>query len=251
MIDDMRGQVAIATGGGSGIGRAVALQLAARGAKIAVADIRIAQAEAVRREVQAAGSEGLACRVNVAVSADVEQAVAQVMERFGRIDILVNCAGIYQVGQIADISESDWDRVLDINLKGTFLFCKHVAPVMLAQHAGAIVNTSSISGRTKSTLAGVNYVASKAGIIGLTMCLANQLAADGIRVNCVAPGTTDTPMTSAIFSAEDAARFRSSIPLGRMGQPEEIAAAIVFLASPAASFITGETLNVNGGAFMV
>lgn len=248
---DMRGQIAIVTGGGSGIGRAVSLKLAERGVKVAVADIRLEQAEAVVDEVQATGSEGLACRVNVAASSDIEQAVRQVLERFGRIDILVNCAGIYQVGPIGRISESDWDRMIDINLKGVFLFCKHVVPVMEKQGGGVIVNTSSISGRTRSTLAGVNYVAAKAGIIGLTMCLANQLAAQGIRVNAVAPGATDTPMTSAIFSPDDAARFRAQIPLGRMGTPDEIAAAIVFLASPDASFITGETLNVNGGAFMV
>ncbi len=248
---DMRGQVAIVTGGGSGIGRAVCLRLAQRGVKVAVADIRIDQAESVEEEVRSAGSEGLACRVNVAASSDIEQTVRQVREHFGRIDILINCAGIYQIGPITQISESDWDRMLDINLKGVFLFCKAVVPVMQEQGGGVIVNTSSISGRTKSTLAGVNYVAAKAGIIGLTMCLANQLAAQGIRVNAVAPGTTDTPMTSALFTPEDAARFCTQIPLGRMGTADEIAAAVVFLASPDASFITGETLNVNGGAFMV
>jgi 3-oxoacyl-[acyl-carrier protein] reductase len=250
-MDNMQGRTAIVTGGGSGIGRAVCLQLAARGVGLAIVDIRLEQAESVAAEVAAAGGEALACRANVSASGDVAAVVQQVISRFGRIDILVNCAGIYQVGPITAISEDDWDRVLDINLKGAFLFCKKVAPVMQAQGGGAIVNTSSISGRTKSTLAGVNYVASKAGIIGLTMCLANQLAGDGIRVNCVAPGTTDTPMTSVVFSAADAEHFKTSIPLGRMGQPEEIAAAIVFLASPAASFITGETINVNGGAFMM
>jgi len=251
MPDDMRGQTAIVTGGGSGIGRAVCLQLAERGVHVAVADVRIEQAKAVAAEIAAPGGLALACRANVADSADVAAAVDQVMAWRQRIDILVNCAGIYQVGGINDISEADWDRVLAVNLKGAFLMCKAVAPIMQAQGGGAIVNTSSISGRTKSTLAGVNYVASKAGVIGLTMCLANQLAVHGIRVNCVAPGTTDTPMTSVVFSAGDAAGFRSSIPLGRMGRPDEIAAAIVFLASPAASFITGETVNVNGGAFMV
>ena len=157
---------------------------------MAVADIRLEQAEGVVVEVQAAGSQGLACKVNVASSSDVEQTVQRVLDHFGRIDILVNCAGIYQIGPISQISESDWDRMIDINLKGVFLFCKHVAPVMEKQGRGVIVNTSSISGRTKSTLAGVNYVAAKAGIIGLTMCLANQLAAQGIRGHTPFPAPT-------------------------------------------------------------
>ncbi len=251
MADDLADRVALVTGGGSGIGRATCLQLAGRGAHVAVADVRMEQAQATAAEIRSMGGQAEPFAVNVADSASVADCVSRVVSWRGRINVLVNCAGVYQVGPITSISDADWDRVLDINLKGTFLMCRQVVPIMQAQHDGAIVNTSSISGRTKSTLAGVNYVASKAGIIGLTMCLANQLAADGIRVNCVAPGTTDTPMTSVVFSQADAAAFRASIPLGRMGRPDEIAAAIVFLASPAASFITGETVNVNGGAFMV
>jgi len=251
MNGDMRGQVAIVTGGGSGIGRAVCLQLAGRGVLVAVTDIRLPSAQQVADDIVSRGGEAAAYQANVTLNGDVENVVQQVVQRFSRIDILVNCAGIYQVGPIASVSENEWDRVIDTNLKGTFLFCKAVVPVMQRQGRGAIVNLSSISGRTKSTLAAVNYVASKAGVIGLTMALANQLAADGIRVNCVAPGTIDTPMTSSVFSADDVERFRRQIPLGRMGQPDEVAAAIVFLASPEASFITGETLNVNGGAFMV
>jgi NAD(P)-dependent dehydrogenase (short-subunit alcohol dehydrogenase family) len=251
MNTDMQGQVAIVTGGGSGIARAACLKLAGRGARVAVADIRLDQAQQTAAAIKQQGGEAIACGVNVASSADVHDMVSRVLEAYQRTDILVNCAGVYQVGPITSISEDDWDRMLDINLKGTFLTCKEVVPLMQAQGGGVIVNTSSISGRTKSTLAAVNYVASKAGIIGLTMCLASQLAASGIRVNCVAPGTTETPMTMSVFSTENAANFRKTIPLGRMGQPEEVASAIAFLASAEASFITGETVNVNGGAFMV
>ncbi len=251
MTNDMQGQVALVTGGGSGIGRATCLKLAGRGVKVVVADVRPDHALEVAREVEAAGSEAIAYRVDVSSHGDVQQAVRHTMERFQRIDILINCAGIYQVGPITDISESDWDRVLDINLKGVFLLCKAVVPIMQRQGGGAIVNLSSISGRTKSVLAGVNYTASKAGVIGLTMCLANQLAGDGIRVNCVAPGAIDTPMTRGTLAAEGLERLRQTIPLGRLGRPDDAAAAIVFLASPEASFVTGETVNVNGGAFMV
>lgn len=250
-MDAMHGQVALVTGGGSGIARAACLQLSARAVQVVVADIRLAQAQATADEITGQGGEALALAVNVASSGDVHELFRKALDRFGRIDILVNCAGAYQVGPITAVSEEDWDRLIDINLKGTFLTCKEAAEVMQRQGGGVIVNTSSISGRTKSTLAACNYVASKAGIIGLTMCLASQLAAANIRVNCVAPGTTETPMTMSVFTESDAAGFRKTIPLGRMGKPEEIASVIVFLASPAASFITGETVNVNGGAFMV
>jgi len=246
----MADQVAVVTGGGSGIGRATCLELARRGASIAVADLALERARSVAAEVAALGVASFAAQVDVASSASVSQCVAAVLDRFGRIDLLVNSAGIYQTGAIGEISEADWDRVLAVNLKGAFLMCKAVVPIMQKQHAGAIINVSSISGRTKSLLAGVNYTASKAGLIGLTMCLANQLASDGIRVNAVAPGTIDTPINANLTPAELEA-LAQRCPLGRIGRPEEVAAAIAFLASPEASYITGETVNVNGGAFMI
>jgi 3-oxoacyl-[acyl-carrier protein] reductase len=247
---DMQGQVAVVTGGGSGIGRCVCLQLAERGARVAVLDISTEGAARVAQEVADQGGQAVPLTVDITSNERVIETVEAIRDLWGRIDILVNSAGIYKVGTIFEISEADWDRMLSINLKGAFLVCKAVAPYMRAQGSGAIVNVASISGRTKSRFAGPHYVASKAGIIGLTMCLANQLAEHGIRVNAVAPSTADTPMID-FLSAEERAALGAQSPLGRLAKPEEVAAAIVFLASPAASFINGDTLNVNGGAFMI
>ncbi len=250
MDTSLTGKIALVTGGGSGIGRATCLQLGRMGAKVAAADLSLPGAQATVEQMAAEGLTGAAHPVDVSSAEQVHCLVEAVCDRWGGIDVLANTAGIYQVGGIDDIGEADWDRVLGVNLKGAFLLCRAVVPVMRARGGGAIVNLSSISGRTKSDLAGVNYVASKAGIIGLTMCLGNQLARDGIRVNCVAPGTTDTPMVANV-GEEGRAILTKRVPLGRLGRPDEIAAAVAFLASPAASYITGETLNVNGGAFMV
>jgi NAD(P)-dependent dehydrogenase (short-subunit alcohol dehydrogenase family) len=246
----MEGQRAIVTGGGGGIGKAACAQLAARGARVAVFDVDRAKAQETAASLAAAGSESMACPVDISDRAQVAGAVGCVLDAYGGIDLLVNCAGLYRIGTIGDISEEDWDHMLGVNLKGPFLLCQAVVPIMQRQGRGAIVNVSSISGRTTSMLAGVHYVASKAGIIGLTMCLANQLAAGGIRVNCVAPGSVDTPMLD-FLEPEQKGRLAGRVPMGRLARPEEVAAAIVFLASPEASYITGETLNVNGGSFMV
>ena len=246
----MEGMAAIVTGGGGGIGKATCAQLAARGVRVAVLDVDPARAQETVADLAADGSPSIARQVDISDSAQVDRAVACVVDAYGGIDILVNCAGLYRVGTIGDVSEEDWDAMLGVNLKGPFLLCKAVIPIMQPQGSGAIVNVSSISGRTTSMLAGVHYVASKAGIIGLTMCLGNQLAAEGIRVNCVAPGAVDTPMLD-FLEPEQKGRLAGRVPLGRLADPDEIAAAIVFLASPAASYITGETLNVNGGSFMV
>ncbi|HEU5314498.1 MAG TPA: SDR family NAD(P)-dependent oxidoreductase, partial [Chloroflexota bacterium] len=168
----------------------------------------------------------------------------------GRIDVLVNCAGIYRIGEIDAVDAAAWDQMLDINLRGTFLACRAVLPGMRERGRGCIVNLSSISGRTRSTLASPAYVASKAGVIGLTMTLAAQNARHGIRVNAVAPGPVDTEMIRGL-PADLQPTVVAAIPMGRLGTAAEIARCIAFLASEGAAFITGETLNVNGGAFMV
>jgi 3-oxoacyl-[acyl-carrier protein] reductase len=248
----LNGKVALITGAAGGIGREAALLLAGEGARIAAADIdepRVrATAEAVNGERP--GAEALAIRLDVTDEASVAGAVAEVERRFRRVDVLVNCAGIYRIGEIAAVDPAAWDQLLDINLRGTYLTCRAVLPGMLARRAGSIVNLASISGRTKSTLAAPSYVASKAGVIGLTMVLASQHAAQGVRVNAVAPGPADTDMIRGL-PAELQPRLIATIPMGRLATAREVAQAIAFLASDAASFITGETLNVNGGAFMV
>jgi 3-oxoacyl-[acyl-carrier protein] reductase len=244
------GRVALVTGAGGGIGRETAMLLAQEGAKIAAADVRLEAAEATVSAVRAAGGYSAALEVDVTSAESVERLITQVEDEVGPIDVLVNCAGIYRVGDYTAVDPLAWHQLLEINLTGTFLACRAVLPGMIARRRGSIVNLASISGRTKSTLAAPSYVASKAGVIGLTMSLASQSAASGVRVNAVAPGPTDTEMIRGLPS-DLQAKLIPTIPMGRLATAREVASAIVFLASDAASFITGETLNVNGGGFMV
>jgi len=250
----LRDRVALITGGGGGIGRETAALLAREGVKVAAADVRLEPAEetveVVRRAGSNGGADGAAFALDVTSEVSVANVVAGVERQFGRIDVLVNCAGIYRIGDYTAVDPAAWRQLLDINLTGTYLMCRAVLPGMIARRRGRIVNLTSISGRTQATLAAPSYAASKAGLIGPTLSLASQSAAHGVRVNAVAPGPTDTDMTRGL-SDEERSRLLPTLPLGRMATPHEIANAIVFLASDAASFITGETLNVNGGAFMV
>jgi len=250
IVGRLEKKIALVTGGGSGIGRSIAIRFAHEGADVSVVDIDVEAAQAVARRVEAEGRKALAVRADVSCPSDVSRAVDRTVHEFGGVDILVNVAGIYQVGTIEEVSEEDWDRVLDTNLKGVFLFCKAVIPILRARRGGSVVNISSISGRTKSVRASPNYVASKAGVIGLTMALAAQYAEFNVRVNCVAPGATDTEMLS-ILPREELGAIKTTIPLGRLAEPEEIAQAVLFLASDEASFVTGQTLSVDGGSFMI
>jgi NAD(P)-dependent dehydrogenase (short-subunit alcohol dehydrogenase family) len=246
---ELAGKIALITGAGGGIGRETALLFAEEGMAVAAADVRLAGAAATAEEVRRTGGEALAIAVDVADPASVEAAVAAA-EGLGPLDVLVNCAGIYRVGGVESVAPEQWDDLLDVNLKGTFLTCRAVLPRMLARGRGSIVNLSSIAGRTRSTLAAPSYVASKAGVIGLTMSLAAQAAPHGVRVNAVAPGPADTDMIRSL-PPDLQARLLPAIPMGRLATAREVAQAITFLSSGAAAFITGETLNVNGGAFMV
>ena len=245
----LRDKVALITGGAGGIGQETARLLLDEGASVALADLASPRLEESLSAL-GAGERAMAIELNVTDEASVENAVRRAAQWRGRIDVLVNSAGIYRIGQIADVDPAAWDQLLDINLRGTYLTCRAVLPGMLERKSGSIVNLSSISGRTKSFLATPSYVASKAGVIGLTMALASQSAAGGVRVNAVAPGPVDTEMIRGLPD-ELKPGLVASIPMGRLGTAREIAQAIVFLASDAAGFITGETLNVNGGAFMV
>lgn len=241
----LSGRVALVTGGARGIGRAIALALAGAGADVAVGyRERADAADATARDLEALGVRALALQGDVARREDVRALIAATRERLGGVHVLVNNAGVLQQKPLADITDSDWDRVLDVNLKGVFMCCQEVLPVMAEQGGGRIINIASSGGQLGGPLA-VHYSASKAGVISLTRSLA-RVAAPSIIVNCIAAGLIDTEMTQAELASLQGREKLSQVPLARPGLPEEVAAAALFLASTA-SYMTGQTLNVNGG----
>ncbi|MCR5031017.1 MAG: 3-oxoacyl-[acyl-carrier-protein] reductase [Selenomonadaceae bacterium] len=243
------GKCALVTGASRGIGRAVALKLASEGAKVALNYAgNEAAAEAVKQEIEAAGGEAILVKANVADEAAVQEMVQKTTDAFGRIDILVNNAGITRDGLLARMKEEDWDAVLSTNLKGVFLATKAVAKVMMKQRAGRIVNMASVVGITGNA-GQANYAAAKAGVIGFTKTIAKELASRGVTANAVAPGFIATDMT-AVLSDKAKEAALTGIPLGRMGTPEDVSAAVLFLVSDQASYITGQVLNVDGGMVM-
>jgi len=239
-------RIAKVTGSGQGIGRGVALCLARAGAHVVIADQAPERIAPVVAEVEGIGVQALGIPTDVSRSDDIQRMIQRTIERFGKIDILVNNAGKVLVKPMVEQSETDWDHVVDTNLKGVFLCCRYVVPEMIARKRGAIVNIASIAA-FHVTVPHVPYAASKAGVVALTRDLAYEVARYGIRVNAIAPGPIQTPMSQAV-SAEQRQGIIRSVPLGRMGQPEDIGEAAAFLASDAASFITGVTLPVAGGS---
>jgi len=240
-------QVALITGGGNGIGRAVAHRMAAGGMAVIVADYDHAAAEKVGGEVKSAGGKAEALAIDVTVAREIKAVVTDVTKRYGRIDVLANIAGgSFYTKRIEEFTWAEWKEVVDVNLKGTFLMCREVAPIMRKQKSGRILNTASNYGVTGSALR-TPYAASKAGIIAFTKTLAQELAPDGILVNTVAPGPTDTPRVMGKESPEARRQRWSDIPLGRTGKPEDIAEAFYFLTTPESAWITGQTFHVNGG----
>jgi len=242
--------VALITGGANGIGRAVSLKLASQGIAVAIADWDAKAAEETRAAIISQGGKAEAFRVDVRRAAEVKEVVSGVLSRHGRIDILANIAGgsIHRK-PIEELSWAEWKEVLDINLKGTFLFCREVAPIMMRQKKGRIVNTASNYGVTGSALR-TPYSAAKAGVIGFSKSLALELAPYEVRVNVVAPGPTDTPRVMANWTPELRKQREAEIPRRRMGRPDDLAEAFYFLCSAESAWMTGQTLHVNGGLVM-
>lgn len=243
------GEVAIITGAAQGIGKAIAQALCKQGAKAAVLDIDAQKGQECVREIIAAGGDAQFFACDVASVDEIKASVQAVADAFGRIDILVNNAGILHTTPIEDIVEEEWDRICDVNLKSVFFMSQQVLPYMKQQKSGKILNISSVAGRMGGKANGLGYTATKAGMIGLTYGFATRLAKHNINVNVIAPGTTQTDILKAI-APDKLEALSDSIPLNRLGRPEEIADAAVFLVSKQASFITGAVLDINGGMFV-
>lgn len=245
MVQD---RVALITGASRGIGRSIALALAAQGAKIVAVDVDLQATEEFVAELKAAGTEAVAVQGNVTVADDVDAMVKTAKETFDRIDILVNNAGITRDGLLLRMKEADWDAVLDVNLKGAFLCTRAVSKLMSKQRNGRIINIASVVGQMGNA-GQANYCASKAGLMGLTRSNARELAKRNITVNAVAPGFIATAMTDAL--PEDKKKeLADQIPLERLGSAEDIANAVVFLAADNSGYITGQVIGVNGGMYM-
>jgi len=237
-------KVAIVTGGAQGIGKSIAQKLAKLGAQVVIADVNIEKAEKTAAEIRAAGFLCDAVYANLAIMKDIDNLVSYTVQKYQSIDILVNNAGISKQVDIFDLSEEEYDKVMIVNLKSMIFLTKKVMAVMMKKHSGKIVNIASLAGERGGLFAGIHYSASKAGVIVATKCLALKGGKYNINVNSVAPGLIDTELAEKLkFSTNE-------IPLGRLGSPDEVADGVVFLASDMASYITGATLDINGGIFM-
>jgi len=250
----LRGKTALVTGGGRGIGRAIALGLAQEGAQVAVLDILADNAAAVAREIEATGVKALALPADLTRRAQVDRAVADTLAQFGQIDILVNNAGWDRMELFLDSEEETWDKIIAINFKGILYVCKAALPSMVARGQGKVISIASDAGRAGSTGEAV-YAGTKGAIIAFSKTLAREMARHKITVNVVCPGLTETPLLQSIREQSPKTEkvieaVTRAIPLGRVGQPEDIAGAVVYLASPAADFVTGQTLSVSGGLTM-
>jgi 3-oxoacyl-[acyl-carrier protein] reductase len=244
----LTGQVAVVTGASRGIGRAIALKLAGEGAAVVVTATSVEGAQRTADEIAAAGGKALAVKVDVSVAAEVESLFKDAVAAFGRLDILVNNAGITKDGLLLRMKEADWDAVMDVNLKGAFNCTREAAKLMSKARYGRIVNVSSVVGEMGNP-GQANYCASKAGMIGLTKSVAKELARRNVTVNAVTPGFIETDMTHEL-SEKAKESLQEQIPMGRLGASDDIAAAVLFLVSGGAAYITGHVLSVNGGMYM-
>ena len=247
-MNELANQIALVTGSGRGIGQAIAFKLAIGGADIVAVDLKVEFLHQTVQEVHKLGRKAWAVAANVSDAASVDSAVEQILKEPGRVDILVNNAGITRDTLLMRMTEADWDAVLDINLKGTFLFTKALTRAFLKQRSGRIINIASVIG-LMGNAGQANYAASKAGVIGLTKSCAKEFASRGITVNAVAPGFIQTAMTDKL-SQEQKDAIAKLIPLTTLGTPEDVAHAVWFLALPASRYITGQVLPVDGGMVM-
>ncbi|HYA42100.1 MAG TPA: SDR family NAD(P)-dependent oxidoreductase [Syntrophobacteraceae bacterium] len=248
----LAGKVAIVTGAAQGIGRAIAETLADSGTSLGLVDLKAEAIDELASALRGKGQNAMAISTDVSSRAAVRQMVERVVAAFGTVHILVNNAGVLRNSPVVEMSESEWDLVVDVCLKGAFLCSQAVLPIMMANRYGKIVNISSLAARSASVLGGAAYTSAKAGLLGFSRHLAREVAPYGINVNAICPGATDTPMTRG--GVRDTGHFNEvgkAVPLGRWGLPQEQANAVLFLVSDAASFITGATLDVNGGQIMV
>ncbi len=244
----LEGKVALVTGGARGIGKEIALRFAREGADIAICDVNLEETEKIAKEIQKTGKQCLAFKTDVTDSKDVQVTIDKILDKLGKLDILINNAGITRDSLVLRMSEEDWDRVIAVNLKGCFVCTRAAAKVMLKQRFGKIVNLASIIGIMGNT-GQANYAASKAGIIGLTKSVAKELASRGVSVNAIAPGFIKTEMTAKL-SEDVQKRMLSGIPLGRFGESKDVADLALFLSSESSSYITGQVIQIDGGMLM-
>lgn len=245
---ELTNKTAIVTGAGSGLGKQIVLTFAKEGADVVLIDVNLEGAEAVAQEIRGLGRKAVAIKTDITNEADVKKMARTTVDAWGKIDILVNSAGISRSANIQDISLAQWNKMVSINLTGTFLCCREVIEQMIGQGYGKIINISSISGVTGRSV-GVDYSATKSGVIGITRTLALQVADKGINVNAIAPGPIITPIHDT-WLKEDLDKLLATVPFKRAGKPQDVAELALFLASDKAGWITGEVVSVNGGIFM-
>ena len=248
---DLSGRVALVTGAGRGMGRASAERIAADGARVVVNDLDETRAARVVARLVSEGAEAVGVAADVSDAVDVNRLVDTAKEKFGDVDILVNNAGVLRRTGILALDEDEWDLVLDVNLKGTYLCTRAVLPAMKAAGWGRVVNISSSAGRSVSTLGGPHYTTAKAAVLGFTRAVAKEMAPFGITLNAVCPGLVNTEMVSEVITGPQAQDYADSFPIGRLAEPEEVAELVAFLASDRAAYITGASLDINGGDLML
>ncbi len=248
---ELTGRVGLVTGAGRGMGRASAERIAADGARVVVNDLDETRAAEVADRLVSEGAEAIGVAADVSDAADVSRLVDTAREAFGDVDILVNNAGVLRRTGILDLGEDEWDLVLDVNLKGTYLCTRAVLPAMKASGWGRVVNISSSAGRSVSTLGGPHYTTAKAAVLGFTRAVAREMAPFGITLNAVCPGLVNTEMVSEVITEAQTQAYADSFPIKRLAEPQEVAELVAFLASDRAAYITGASLDINGGDLML